>query len=131
MNRWYADFAAQLDLDGLAEVVRFEFVGGGQGEMTRSEILLHVVNHGTYHHPQSPLHAGAIHRRHSAGVALAPDHHSHAQHHEGSQHCRNEATASRRKTGKSFAGMSAGTWHSMSLISPRSCWSGAVFCPAC
>jgi uncharacterized damage-inducible protein DinB len=49
MNRWYADFAAQLDLDGLAEVVRFEFVGGGQGEMTRSEILLHVVNHGTYH----------------------------------------------------------------------------------
>jgi uncharacterized damage-inducible protein DinB len=31
------------------EPVRFTFVGGGEGEMTRSEILLHVVNHTTYH----------------------------------------------------------------------------------
>src|SRR5256885_7587344 len=27
----------------------FEFVGGGQGAMTREQIVLHVVNHGSYH----------------------------------------------------------------------------------
>lgn len=33
----------------LNETVRFTFVGGGEGAMTRGEILLHVVNHTTYH----------------------------------------------------------------------------------
>jgi uncharacterized damage-inducible protein DinB len=41
--------AAQLRPEALAEVVCFEFGGGGHGEMTRAEILLHIVNHGTYH----------------------------------------------------------------------------------
>ncbi len=49
MDRWYIDLAAQLRPEALAEVVCFEFVGGGRGEMTRAEILLHIVNHGTYH----------------------------------------------------------------------------------
>ncbi len=31
------------------ESVRFTLVGGNRGEMTRAEILLHVVNHNTYH----------------------------------------------------------------------------------
>jgi uncharacterized damage-inducible protein DinB len=30
-------------------VVRFTFVGGGEGAMTRGEMLLHVVNHTSYH----------------------------------------------------------------------------------
>jgi uncharacterized damage-inducible protein DinB len=34
----------------LNETVRFTFVGGGEGAMTRGEILLHIVNHTTYHH---------------------------------------------------------------------------------
>jgi uncharacterized damage-inducible protein DinB len=33
----------------LEQKVNFTFVGGGQGVMTRGEILLHVVNHTTYH----------------------------------------------------------------------------------
>jgi uncharacterized damage-inducible protein DinB len=33
----------------LNELVDFTFVGGGDGAMTRYEILLHVVNHTSYH----------------------------------------------------------------------------------
>ena len=32
-----------------AEVVDFRFVDGGAGAMTRGDMLLHVVNHKTYH----------------------------------------------------------------------------------
>jgi len=48
LNAWYVALAdacsAQPD-----ESIEFEFIGGGRGSMTRSEILLHVVNHSTYH----------------------------------------------------------------------------------
>jgi uncharacterized damage-inducible protein DinB len=49
IDAWYikaydAMSAAQLD-----EIVRFTFVGGGEGAMTRDEILLHITNHTTYH----------------------------------------------------------------------------------
>jgi uncharacterized damage-inducible protein DinB len=30
-------------------MVSFTFVGGGAGAMTRGEILLHIVNHTSYH----------------------------------------------------------------------------------
>ena len=33
----------------LDEVVEFEFVGGGDGAMTRAQMLMHVVNHTSYH----------------------------------------------------------------------------------
>lgn len=33
----------------LDEKVNFTLIGGDQGVMKRSEILLHVVNHTTYH----------------------------------------------------------------------------------
>ena len=49
MDAWYIDFVDSLNEQELGEVIRFEFVGGGEGAMTREEILLHVVNHGTYH----------------------------------------------------------------------------------
>lgn len=49
MDRWYADFAAQIRPAAMNETLSFEFVGGGKGEMTRAEILFHIVNHGTYH----------------------------------------------------------------------------------
>jgi len=49
MDDWYRALAAGLDDAALAEVVTFTFVGAGQGAMTRAEILIHVVNHGTYH----------------------------------------------------------------------------------
>lgn len=46
---WYVDYAKSATDEMLSEVVAFEFIGGGQGQMTRAEILLHIVNHGTYH----------------------------------------------------------------------------------
>ena len=47
MDAWYIAYAEGLS-DG-DQVVEFEYVGGGAGRMTRAEILLHIVNHGTYH----------------------------------------------------------------------------------
>lgn len=53
IDAWYIDYAASLSGADLAEVVEFTFIGGGQGAMTRSAILLHVVNHTTYHRGQA------------------------------------------------------------------------------
>lgn len=49
MDRWYLDHAASLSEPDLHELIHFQFVGGGQGSMTRLEIFLHLVNHTTYH----------------------------------------------------------------------------------
>ncbi|WP_430389442.1 DinB family protein [Dyella sp. 20L07] len=49
MNDWYLDYVATLTPAEAAEVVRFQFVGGGEGRMSREEMILHVVNHATYH----------------------------------------------------------------------------------
>jgi uncharacterized damage-inducible protein DinB len=49
VDAWYADWAAKVAEPALDETVRFEFVGGGEGAMTRGQMLLHVVNHTSYH----------------------------------------------------------------------------------
>jgi uncharacterized damage-inducible protein DinB len=49
MDRWYIQLVDGWFDDDLSEVVRFEFVGGGAGAMTKEEIILHIVNHTTYH----------------------------------------------------------------------------------
>jgi len=49
MDRWYVELADRLTDDEAAESIEFEFVGGGKGVMSRMEIVLHVVNHATYH----------------------------------------------------------------------------------
>ena len=49
MDRWYVDYAARLGEALLAEMVDFVFVDGGAGAMTREAMILHVVNHGSYH----------------------------------------------------------------------------------
>jgi len=49
INRYYVTLADSLNEAELDEVVDFTFVGGGEGTMTRAEILLHLVNHATYH----------------------------------------------------------------------------------
>lgn len=49
IDAWYIgkyDAMRDAELNG---VVRFTFVGGGEGAMTRGEMLLHVVNHTSYH----------------------------------------------------------------------------------
>ncbi|MGD8689217.1 MAG: DinB family protein [Gammaproteobacteria bacterium] len=53
MNRWYVEYVDSLSEEGLAQKVEFEFIGGGNGCMTRRDILLHVVNHATYHRGQA------------------------------------------------------------------------------
>ena len=49
IDAWYVGYADRLTDAASDEVVRFTFVGGGEGAMTRAEILMHVVNHKTYH----------------------------------------------------------------------------------
>ena len=49
IDAWYIEWADKLTDAALAEKVRFTLIGGNEGVMTRGEILLHVVNHTTYH----------------------------------------------------------------------------------
>ena len=49
IDQWYVDYAHSLPHEALHHRVDFEFIGGGRSAMTRREILLHVVNHTTYH----------------------------------------------------------------------------------
>jgi uncharacterized damage-inducible protein DinB len=49
LDAWYADYAEALSETAAAEIVDFEFIGGGRGRMSRGDILLHVINHTTYH----------------------------------------------------------------------------------
>ena len=49
MDAWYVGYADNLDEALCDQEVRFEFIGGNPGAMSRRDMLLHVVNHGTYH----------------------------------------------------------------------------------
>ena len=49
IDRWYVDYAGSLSERALQETLGFEFIGGGRGAMGRGDILVHVVNHSTYH----------------------------------------------------------------------------------
>lgn len=49
IDAWYVAYSDSLSDSNLSEIVEFEFIGGGSGAMSRRDILLHVVNHTTYH----------------------------------------------------------------------------------
>lgn len=49
LDAWYIAQSDSLAPEALAERLSFTLIGGNRGEMTRAEILLHVVNHCTYH----------------------------------------------------------------------------------
>ena len=49
VDEWYIAWSDGMTEAQLEERVPFNFVGGGEGVMTRGEMLLHVVNHTTYH----------------------------------------------------------------------------------
>ncbi|MBV8409526.1 MAG: DinB family protein [Alphaproteobacteria bacterium] len=49
IDRWYIDWSDAQTPESLDEVVYFRFIGGEPSAMRRSDILLHVVNHATYH----------------------------------------------------------------------------------
>ena len=49
LDDWYVDYAGGLSPEASGERVDFTFIGGGPSAMSRGDILLHVVNHTTYH----------------------------------------------------------------------------------
>lgn len=49
MNTYYLELARRWTDAERAQTIGFEYVDGGLGVMTREEILLHLVNHSTYH----------------------------------------------------------------------------------
>lgn len=49
IDEWYVNYADATAENELEEMVEFEFIGGGTGQMNRRDILVHVVNHTTYH----------------------------------------------------------------------------------
>lgn len=49
VNEYFVGLARRWSDAELAETIDFEFVGGGKGAMNRQDILLHLVNHSTYH----------------------------------------------------------------------------------
>ena len=46
---WFIEWGDSLDAQSLEEIVDFTFVGGGAGALSRGEIILHLVNHTSYH----------------------------------------------------------------------------------
>jgi len=49
LDDWYIQWSDQATDAELDERIAFTFVGGGPGLMSRAEMILHVVNHTTYH----------------------------------------------------------------------------------
>jgi uncharacterized damage-inducible protein DinB len=49
LDRWYIEWSDATPESSLNETVRFGFVGGGEGLMSRREILQHLVVHTSYH----------------------------------------------------------------------------------
>ena len=49
LDRWYIAYAEMADDRVFEQVVQFKFVDGGRGEMERADMVLHTVNHKTYH----------------------------------------------------------------------------------
>ena len=49
IDAWYAAWSDTLTPAAIDERVRFAYVGGGEGVLSRGEILLHIVNHTSYH----------------------------------------------------------------------------------
>ena len=49
IDAWYVSWSDAMTEAALEEAVSFTLIGSSSGTMTRSEIVLHVVNHTTYH----------------------------------------------------------------------------------
>ena len=49
IDRWYVEWSDVTPESSLNETIKFGFVGGGEGTMSRREILQHLVVHTSYH----------------------------------------------------------------------------------
>jgi uncharacterized damage-inducible protein DinB len=50
MDDWYIAFSDSMSETTLQQPINFTLIGGNGGVMTPAEIVLHIVNHTTYHH---------------------------------------------------------------------------------
>jgi uncharacterized damage-inducible protein DinB len=48
-DAWLADYARELPAERMDERIRFHFTDGKAGEMSRAEMLQHLIVHGAYH----------------------------------------------------------------------------------
>ncbi|UVK52118.1 DinB family protein [Mesorhizobium sp. AR02] len=48
-DRWYLRYVEEVEPEALAETIRFTFTNGAPGQMSREEMLAHVITHGGYH----------------------------------------------------------------------------------
>ena len=64
-DRWYVEYVAAISPELLSERLRFSFTDGKNGCMSREEMLMHVVTHGTGHRGQ----VSAVMLLHSASPA--------------------------------------------------------------
>ncbi len=48
-DTWYIEYVGKMSPENLKEEIRFAFVDGALGCMSREEILAHVATHGDYH----------------------------------------------------------------------------------
>ncbi len=51
-DREYIDYVSALDRERVAERIDFAFTDGAPGRMSREEMLMHVITHGTGHRGQ-------------------------------------------------------------------------------
>lgn len=49
IDDWYIAWADELTPTDADDLVHFRLIGGNRGEMRRGDIMLHVVNHTSYH----------------------------------------------------------------------------------
>ena len=49
VDAWYVAWSDRLTDAAIDEKVHFAYIGGGEGVLTRGEILMHLVNHHSYH----------------------------------------------------------------------------------
>ncbi|WP_027469117.1 DinB family protein [Deefgea rivuli] len=63
-DNWYLEYIAALNTEQLSEMLKFTFVDGDLGRMSREEILAHIITHGGYHR-------GAVGRI-MAQISIAP-----------------------------------------------------------
>src|SRR5258708_13127294 len=54
INGWYVEYAAALAEPAFDALVPFRFLSGVEAAMTRGDMLLHIVNHVSYHPPWPP-----------------------------------------------------------------------------
>jgi len=52
VDQWYVDYADSVTEAELSKRIDFKYTNGEDGSMLRSEMIFHVVNHGTYHRGQ-------------------------------------------------------------------------------